>query len=132
VIELRCSDHTAGFQVYEASSSSRPIVRIVSGTCRCVFGFADVVGSQTKLEYASVPLEVSSGMPSLSPYMTDRLGVLRRTVSLCQITKLETNTSLAIPLPSFFCSYGKLASPAPAWASSLLHPFVGEVLAGLS
>jgi hypothetical protein len=132
VIELRCSDHTAGFQVYEASSSSRPIVRIVSGTCRCVFGFADVVGSQTKLEFESVQLEVRTGTPNLSSYTTDRSGALRRTVSLCQTAKLENDTSLAIPLPSFFCSYGKLASPAPAWASSLLHPFVGEVLAGLS
>jgi hypothetical protein len=131
VIELRRSDHVAGFQIYEASSSSRPIAEIVSGTCRRVFGFADVVGSQTKLEFESVPLEIRTGTPGRSSYMTDRSGALHRTMSLGQMTKLENNTSLAIPLSSFFCSCGKLALPALAWASSPLHPFVGEVLAGL-
>jgi hypothetical protein len=46
--------------------------------------------------------------------------------------KPENNTSLAVPLSFFFCSYGKLALPALAWASSPSHPFIGEVLAALN
>jgi hypothetical protein len=64
--------------------------------------------------------------------MTDRLGALRRTVSLCQTTKFESSTGLIIPLSFFFfCSYSKLALPALAWASLPSHPFVEKVLAAL-
>jgi hypothetical protein len=71
-------------------------------------------------------------MPSLSPYMTDRLGALRRTVSLCQTRELESNTSLILPLSFFSCNYSKLALPALAWASSPLHPFARKVLVALN
>jgi hypothetical protein len=81
---------------------------------------------------AALMLEIRTGTPGRSPYMTDRSGALHRTMSLCQMAKLENNTSLAIPSSSFFRSYGKLALPALAWASSPLHPFITEVLAGLN